>query len=246
MKTLGELKFGRHRLRTPAVCGCVIGENLDEMREGVSRAVKQGADLIELRIDGLRGKIVWDELLQKDLPTMLANHPEREGGSFKGGEEDRVGLLLEGIERGVSCVDIELSTPKKLRDQVVSEAKKSGVTVLMSYHNISKTPPAESLMKVAKDLEGAGCDMAKIVTFAETPDDGLRMLDFLVRAQKEVAAPIIAFAMGDSGRITRFVAPIFGSPIIYATAWKKTGPGQLDVATMKKWASELMLKEVRG
>jgi len=243
---LGELKFGRHKLRTPAVCGCVIGKNLDEMREGISRAIKQGADLVELRIDDLRSKIAWEELLQKDLPTMLANHPEREGGSSKGGEENRVKLLLEGIERGVSCVDIELSTPKKLRELVVSKAKKSGVTVLMSHHDISKTPPLESLMKITENLEEEGCDIAKIVTFAKSPSDGLCMLNFLVQAQGKVTVPIVAFAMGDYGRITRFVAPIFGSPIIYATAWKKTGPGQLDVATMKQWTRELMSKEVRG
>lgn len=243
---MGELKFGRHRLRTPAVCGCVIGKNLDEMREGVSRAVKQGADLVELRIDDMRSKIAWEGLIQRDLPTLLANHPEREGGYFRGGEEDRVKLLLEGIERGVSCVDIELSTPKKLRELVVSKAKKSGVTVLMSHHDISKTPPPESLMKVTKDLEEAGCDIAKIVTFAESPSDALHMLDFLVQAQGKVTVPVVAFAMGDSGRITRFVAPIFGSPIIYAAALKKTGPGQLDVATMKQWTRELMLKEVRS
>jgi 3-dehydroquinate dehydratase-1 len=242
---LGELKFGRLRLRTPAVCGCVIGKNLNEMREGISRAVKQGADLVELRIDDLRGKIAWEELIQKDLPTLLANHPEREGGYFRDGEEDRVKLILEGIERGVSCVDIELSTPKKLREQVVSEAKKSGVTVLMSHHDVSETPPLESLMKLTKDSKEAGCDIAKIVTFAKSPSDALRMLDFLVQMQGKVTVPIVAFAMGGSGRITRFVAPIFGSPIIYATAWRKTGPGQLDVATMKQWTHELMSKEVR-
>jgi len=243
---LGELKFGRLRLRTPAVCGCVIGKNLDEMREGISRAIKQGADLVELRIDDLRSKIAWEELLQKDLPILLANHPEREGGYFRDGEEDRVKLLLEGIERGVSCVDIELSTPKKLREQVVSKAKKSGVTVLMSHHDISKTPPAESLMKVSKNLEEAGCDIAKIVTFAKNSSDGLSMLDFIVQVQGKAVVPVVAFAMGDFGRITRFVAPIFGSPIIYAAARKKTGLGQLDVATMKQWTRELMSKEVRG
>ncbi len=242
---MGELKFGRLRLRTPAVCGCVIGKNLDEMREGISRAIKQGADLVELRIDDLRSKIAWGKLLQKDLPTLLANHPKREGGYFRGREEDRVKLLLEGIERGVSCVDIELSTPKKLREQVVSKAKKSGVTVLMSHHDISKTPPAESLMKVAMDLEEAGCDIAKIVTSAESPSDALHMLDFLVQVQGKVTVPVVAFAMGDAGRITRFVALIFGSPIIYAAALKKTGLGQLDVATMKQWTRELMSKEVR-
>ncbi len=239
-----QLKFGRRELRTPAVCGSVIGKNLGEMRTGVARAVKQGAGLVELRIDGLQSKVRWEKLLRKDLPIILTNRPEREGGSFKGKEEDRVELLLKGIGRRVSCIDIEFSTPKKLREHVVSETKKSGVTVLMSHHDFSTTPPAEALMEVTKKLEGAGCDLAKIVTFAKNSSDGLRMLDFFVQVQGKVSVPVVAFAMGNAGRITRFVAPIFGSPIVYAAAGEKTAPGQPDVATMKQWLRELMLKEV--
>lgn len=163
MKTF---KLGKHELRTPAVCGAVIGQNIETMRASVARAINQGADLIELRIDGLHDSTGWEKLLPVKVPVILTNRPEREGGGFKGDENKRVEVLLQGIARGVSCIDIEFSTPEPLRERVMSQAKKSGIAVLMSHHDFSLTPSIEVLTDMAKRLVGAGCDLAKIVTFA--------------------------------------------------------------------------------
>ncbi|MBA7506831.1 3-dehydroquinate dehydratase [subsurface metagenome] len=239
MKTF---KLGKHELRTPAVCGAVIGQNIETMRASVARAINQGADLIELRIDGLHDSTGWEKLLPVKVPVILTNRPEREGGGFKGDENKRVEVLLQGIARGVSCIDIEFSTPEPLRERVMSQAKKSSIAVLMSHHDFSLTPTIEVLTDMAKRLVGAGCDLAKIVTFAGDRKDALRILDFLAQVQDEVAVPLIAFAMGDAGRITRIAAPVFGSPIVYAAAGEATAPGQFDVATMKRLLSELISK----
>ncbi len=242
---MGELKLGKHRLKTPAVCGAVIGKNLDGMRAGVARAIKQGADLVDLRVDGLRDQTGWEKLLRDDIPIILTNRPKREGGGFKGREEERVNLLLDGIERGVPCVDIELSTPKKLRDQVVSRARRRGATVLMSYHNFSITPSTKVLMDAVKNMVGAGCNVAKIVPFANNPDDALRTLDFAVQVIGE-EVPVVVFAMGSAGVITRPITPIFGSPLIYAAAGKRTAPAQLDISTTKRLLLESTPREVKG
>jgi len=239
---LKTFKLGKHELRTPAVCGAVIGQNIETMRASVARAINQGADLIELRIDGLHDSTGWEKLLPVKVPVILTNRPEREGGCFKGDENKRVEVLLQGIARGVSCIDIEFSTPEPLRERVMSQAKKSGIAVLMSHHDFSLTPSIEVLTDMAKRLVGAGCDLAKIVTFAGDRKDALRILDFLAQVQDEVAVPLIAFAMGDAGRITRIAAPVFGSPIVYAAAGEATAPGQFDVATMKRLLSELISK----
>lgn len=242
---MGELRLGKHKLSTPAICGSVMAEKVDEMKAGVAKAIEQGADLIELRVDGLHDQAGWEELLPVKVPVILTNRLEREGGGFKGDENKRIEVLLQGVAQGVSCIDIELSTPELLRERVVSQAKKSGVAVIMSYHDFSITPSIEVMIDTAKCLAGAGCDIAKIVTFAEYTEDALRMLDFLAQVQDEVAVPIIAFAMGDAGKITRIVAPMLGSPIVYASAGKTTAPGQLDVATMKYLLHELIPKEKR-
>ncbi|MDI6642569.1 MAG: type I 3-dehydroquinate dehydratase, partial [Candidatus Hodarchaeaceae archaeon] len=72
---MSELRLGRHKLSTPAICGSVVGKNLNEMRAGVARALKQGADLVELRVDGLRDQTGWGGLLRKGLPIILTNRP---------------------------------------------------------------------------------------------------------------------------------------------------------------------------
>lgn len=241
-----EVRLGRYRLRTPAVCGSVMGRDVGEIRTGISAALRQGADLVELRLDELGGKVAWDGLIREGLPTIVTNRPKREGGRFRGGEKERVRVLLEGLAHGPSCVDIELSTPGELREQVVQTARGSGVTVLISFHDIKGTPPVKDLLRVLGDLEKAGCDIAKIVTAAESPGDEYRVLDFLVQLQGRKTVPVITFAMGNAGRITRFVAPILGSPIVYAAARREAAPGQLDVATMKRWTRELTQMGVRG
>lgn len=243
---MGRLKLGKHRLRTPAVCGAVIGKNLSEMRAGVAKAIKQGADLVELRVDGLRNQTGWEKLLRKDLPIIMTNRPKREGGGFKGSEDERISLLLDGVERRVPCIDIEFSTPEKLRDQVVSEARRAGVTVLMSHHNFSTTPSTKVLMGLAKELVSAGCDIAKIIPFAKNSGDALRTLDFAVQVLGEVKVPVVTFAMGDAGVLTRFITPIFGSPLVYAATGKRTAPAQPDIETTKRMLRELVPKEVKG
>ena len=237
---MSELRFGTHKLLTPAICGSVMAEKVNEMKTCVAKAIEQGADLVELRVDGLRDQAGWGKLLPVKVPVILTNRPEREKGGFKGDENKRIEVLLQGIAQGVTCIDVELSTPEPLRERVVSQAKKSGVAVLMSYHDFSLTPSIEVLTDVTKRLAGAGCDLAKIVTFAESTGEALRMLDFLAQVQDEVAVPVIAFAMGDAGKITRIAAPILGSPIVYAAADKVTAPGQFDVATTKRLLHELI------
>lgn len=237
---MGELKLGRHRIRTPAVCGAVIGGTVGEMMAAASRGVKQGADLIELRFDGLRRKDGIEKLIRKNVPTIFTNRPKREGGRFVGREDKRVSYILDAIASGVSCVDIELSTPGGLRSKLVSEAKRSGVSVMMSWHDFSGTPPVGRMGNILRRMVKAGCDLAKVVTLAENPADAFRVLDLLMRVQNEVPLPVIAFAMGDAGRITRIAAPIFGSPITYANVSRRTAPGQLDVATTKRLLREFI------
>lgn len=240
---MGELKLGRHRIRTPAICGAVIGDTIAEMRAAAASSVKQGADLIELRFDGLRERAGWEKLILKDIPTIFTNRPKREGGLFSGNEDKRISYISNAISSGVSCVDIELSTSGKLRSRLVSEARRSGVSVLMSWHDFSKTPSLKKMKSIVNGMMEAGCDLAKVVTFAGSSADAFRVLDLLVQVQDEVSLPVIAFAMGDAGRITRIAAPIFGSPITYANAAKSTAPGQLDVATTRRLLREFISTE---
>ncbi|MCS7131526.1 MAG: type I 3-dehydroquinate dehydratase, partial [Hadesarchaea archaeon] len=165
--------LGEYRLRAPAICGSVISNDLDGMVAGIAKAVEQKVDLIELRLDGLRGRVNWKKLLCADLPIIVTNRPRREGGKYEGAERARVVSLIEGIREGAACVDIELSTPRPLLEEATSAAREKGAAVLMSYHNLSSTPSARALLEIARRMKKAGCDIAKIVTFAKGPRDCL-------------------------------------------------------------------------
>ncbi|MEM2907747.1 MAG: type I 3-dehydroquinate dehydratase [Candidatus Hadarchaeales archaeon] len=230
--------LGGYQLRAPAICGSVISDDLEGMVAGVAKALEQEVDLIELRLDGLRGPVDWKKLLRHDLPTIVTNRPEREGGRYKGTEQARVASLIEGIEEGAACVDIELSTPRRLLKEVTSAAEEKGAAVLLSYHNLSTTPTSRALLDVARRMKKAGCDIAKIVTFAKEPRDCLKVLDLLVRAQK-LGVGMVSFAMGEAGRPSRILAPLFGSRIVYAAVGEATAPGQFDVPTTKRLLREL-------
>ena len=212
------------------------------MEAGVAKALEQGADLVELRLDGLRDLGDWQKLLRADIPMILTNRAEREGGRFKGDERSRIKPLLDGIGAGAACVDIEFSTPKQQLDEVLTTAKQKGASVLVSHHDFSATPPIDALVDIAKQMANTGCDLVKIITFAKTPRDALRVLDFLTEASAAVDIPVVAFAMGDEGKLSRIAAPLFGSPIVYAAAAEATAPGQLDVSTTKRLIHELGLE----
>jgi len=239
------MKLGKREVKTPAVCGAVIRKSLPDVRAAVGKGVKSGADIIELRIDGLRDQSGWESLLRGRVPIILTNRAKREGGFFVGSENARAEPLMRGVELGVSCVDVELSTPQPIRDAILKKAKRKGVSTIVSYHDFVGTPTAAQLIKITEKIAATGCDIAKVVTSAKNRGDSFRMLDFIVRTQEEFKIPVIAFAMNGAGKLTRFIGPIFGVPIVYAAVEKQTAPGQLDVATTKAMLKELTPREVR-
>ena len=233
------LKIGGHKLRPPVICAAVIGEDLSTMGTAINRALDQGADLIELRLDGLRDLGNWRRLLSGDVPMIVTNRARREGGYFKGEEDERVKPLLEGITAGVACVDIEFSTPQEQLREVVRAAKEHGTSVMMSHHDFGKVPPPRAMADIARRMVGAGCDIAKLIGFAKRPRDVLAVFDFLVQVSDLVDVPVVSFAMGEAGKFSRVTASLFGSPIVYAAAAKATAPGQFDVATARRLLDEL-------
>lgn len=229
-----SIRLGGQDIPTPAICASVIDENLDSMRKSIAKAKSLGADLVELRIDKLDDFSGWKNLLETEEPNIVTNRSRKEGGYFKGMESERVEALLEAIDMEVSGVDIELSTSEDLRDSVIDKARGKNTSVIMSHHDFEKVPPEEKLMDKAEQMNNSGCEFIKIVGFSNNSQDSLNILQFLIKSQKEFETPIVAFAMGEKGTLTRLTAPLLGSPITYASVEEKAAPGQLDVTAVRK------------
>ncbi|MEM3519813.1 MAG: type I 3-dehydroquinate dehydratase [Candidatus Hadarchaeales archaeon] len=240
-----EIRLGRHLVKVPAVCGAVAAPSVGEMKKLVEKALADGADIVELRIDFLKKFDGWETLIDPNVPMILTVRPKKEGGNFSGGDAKRVGFFLEGISRGVSAVDIEFRASRELREKVVEKARGAGTSVILSFHDFSGRLSPERLLKIVKEMDGADGDILKVVTMAKGWRETKNALEFLVRTEAELKKPLITFAMGKAGILTRFLGPILGVPIVYAAVAKKTAPGQLGVKETKDLLIQLRPKEVK-
>ncbi len=209
----------------PMICVPIIEKNPKFALQSAEKAIDLGADILELRIDALEDPDP-DEVqrLIKDInyPTIATNRLQSEGGFFKESEEERTSILIKAAKYA-DIVDIELQTDEKMRDEVVKAAKYS----IISYHDFQKTPSFEELLDVVKAEKEIG-NIAKFAVMPNEYKDTLTVLNVLSEVSNT-----IGIAMGTLGKYTRIVAPIFGSPITFASIGKESAPGQLDINTTK-------------
>lgn len=191
-------------------------------------------DLIELRLDYLDEPAAGPEYIQKiRKPVIVTCMPEWEGGRFKDSEKERINILKEACKYA-KYVSIELKTKKNLRDSLINEAKEKEVKVIVSHHDYNKTPSNKEIKRTISREKKAGADIAKISYMAREYSDALRVLKALT--ENRTGIPLIAISMGEKGRITRFMGPLLGSYLTFASVGKgrESAPGQMTVEELKK------------
>jgi len=217
------------------ICVSVMAENVQAAKAKMKKAFSL-ADMVELRIDRI-GSEKLDALLQsKEGTILITNRKKEEGGFFKGSEEERIAVLKRAVSLGVDIVDIELSSGEAVISEIACHIKDAGARtkLLVSYHNFNGTPSDRLLRNKAEACARAGGDMIKIVTLADSMDDNLRILKLIPDCQKK-GYDVVAFCMGDAGRISRVAAPLFGAPFTFASLEKgsESAPGQMTVQELK-------------
>lgn len=216
------------------ICISVMGNSTAQIRKSMMRAAKEG-DMVELRIDGLE-KVRFDELLPFDeSPLIVTDRRKEEGGLSQRSDSERVSNLKQACEHGATYVDLEYEIPEELRHSLM---KSRGRTkVILSYHNQKETPPLEDLLSLWHDMSAAGPDVVKIIPYAETLEDSLTVLNFLgMVTRSEGGTGIISHCMGEEGKISRILSPMFGSMVTFASLEESgsTAPGQMSVGQMRK------------
>jgi 3-dehydroquinate dehydratase type I len=197
------------------------------------------ADCLELRIDQIKDCRL-ERLMERRYPgtgILVTNRSKAEGGGFAGSERERIALLKQAVALGADLVDIEASTEKPLLRELKAQIEKHGRRTrwICSSHDLKGTPPEGALQKRFNACAKIGADIVKICTNAREMADNLRVLGLIPYAQKK-GQGIIAFCMGEKGRISRVMAPLLGSYLNFASLDKGTesAPGQLTIAEMKE------------
>ncbi|CCQ33242.1 type I 3-dehydroquinate dehydratase [Halorhabdus tiamatea] len=206
---------------------------------GEEPAAREHADLVEFRMDLADEPLTQLSDYDGELPLFVTNRPEWEGG--EAADAGRLAALEAAVtDDAVAAVDVELATARGGdAEALIETADEHDVRVVVSSHDFEATPSMGDLQETLRDACEYG-DVGKLAVTAETPDD---VLDLLVatRAATVEGHTVATMAMGEAGRHSRAVAPLYGSRIGYAPVDPDaaTAPGQYDLATLADLVAEL-------
>jgi 3-dehydroquinate dehydratase type I len=198
----------------------------------IEKAEESNADLIEVRLDCLKDyRKLADLATHGKTPKIATNKPRRCQGNFSGSETEQRQILLSAAENGFEYVDVELTQPK-LKD-IIRELKSLGVKPIVSFHDFAETLSLPELNTILEREIASGADVCKIVTTAERVEDNLTILNFTSVACRK--AKIVCFAMGELGKVSRLLSPLFGGCFTFASLERggETAAGQMTVQEMK-------------
>ncbi len=190
----------------------------------IHEAAKQGAQMIELRLDFIPRALDFHRILEyKPCPFVATLRRQQDGGRFAGKEEQRLMLMRQIIASGqFEWIDLETD--------VADQIRRFGKTKrIISYHNLKEMPT--DLERIFVKMINQDPDVVKIAVRAEHPLDNLRVMEL----SQKTKVPTVAFCLGDMGVPSRILAGKFGAPFSYAAFNKERGiaPGILSYDEMK-------------
>ncbi len=211
-------------------CVSVVEKTPKKLFTTLKKALKK-SDYAEIRFDFLKPIQVPEalELSKKYLKkTVCTLRPKSEGGRFSGSEKERISIIKLIAEYNPYLLDVEFNTLTKDRS-LFNYIKKTKTDVLVSWHDFKKTPDIGFLEKRFRQMSKFSSNV-KIVTTAKDVSDASRVLSLYGMVKK---TKLIAFAMGDLGKISRILCLYLGSPFTYVSLGKAVAPGQFSLAEIK-------------
>ncbi len=205
----------------------------------VEPTARPHADVVEYRLDLASDR---DTLRAYDgtLPLLVTNRVEREGGEAVD-TPARLDALETAVEQpAVAAVDVELSAVRDgAASRVVEHAREHGVAVVVSVHDFERTPGRARMRDLLRAASEHG-DVAKLAVTARGRGDVLDLLA-VTHELTSTGTPVATMAMGEAGRHSRAVTPLYGSRIGYAPVdpADATAPGQYDLETLRALVDRL-------
>ena len=181
------------------------------------------ADLLEMRID------CWQTSIEKTaeyLETVRFAVKKPMIGTIRENDfthEIRVELFKASIPL-LDSIDIELGSPISV--EVTAAA--TGKVIIVSEHDFVATPDLEELSSMVERACAQGADIVKLATMANCREDVVRLLEFT----RSCTVPVVAFAMGPIGKVSRVISLLFGTLFTYGYITKPVAPGQLSVVEL--------------
>ena len=211
-------------------CVTIAEKTPKKLSQTVKKAIKK-SNYIEIRFDFLNPHQVPEslELVKKYLKRSVCTlRPKSEGGKFSGSENERLSILKLIAEYNPFLLDVEYNTLRKNK-QFANYIKKTRTDLLVSWHDFKKTPNDSALSKILNQMTKFSKNI-KIVTTASSTNDSTRVLSLYNNASK---LNLIAFSMGEYGKMSRILCLFLGSPYTYVSLGKPIAPGQFSLDEIK-------------
>jgi 3-dehydroquinate dehydratase-1 len=206
---------------------------LEQLKIQINQAFNFGADFVEIRFDFLKLSDMEEAMSIADAVNKRAVYTLRcpeQGGQFKGKTSERIAWLKKLSLSKPMLLDVELDTIKG-NDYLADYLKENNVSLLVSWHDFEKTPSNAQLTNVLYEMRKYSQNV-KVVTTAQKTEDSLALLELY---ENTLGVNLIAFAMGETGVISRLLCVIIGNaPFTYASLEKAIAPGQLTIKQMRK------------
>ena len=163
-------------------------------------------DLIELCLDHFINEPNVGELVKMvDKPIMVSCRSEKDGGNWKGTEQQRIQLLREAIVAGPAYIELDL--------EIANSIPRFGKTQrVVSFTSLNR--PLSKIDEVFEQCWKAKADVVKFTWLTEDMDAAWPLLA-AVTQQREV--PIVGIGIGRSGLTFSLLASARPSLTIMAT-----------------------------
>jgi 3-dehydroquinate dehydratase type I len=210
---------------TPKICVSILPKSIPETLQLIEKAEKSNADLIEIRLDHLENLGEMANLATHGKTPKIATDKSSRP------ETEQRKMLLSAAKSGFEYVDVDLSTENL--ENLVMELKAQGAKLVLSFHKVAGSFSPSELKNVLERQISSGADVCKIVTTAKRIEDNLTILNFTSEASARTK--LVCFCMGELGKISRLLSPLFGGFFTFASLEKggETASGQMTIQEMK-------------
>lgn len=212
-------------------CVSVAAPTPGAMASRASAALR-ASEYAELRLDFLKPASVPSalEAVGRSLPRCVCTlRPASEGGRFAGTESERASILKLVAEYGPHMLDVEASALAR-NAGLASYVRGTGTPILASWHDFSGTPSGPQLARKLESMRRLSPHV-KLVTTARGPGDAARTLSLYGGFS---GGSLVAFSMGEHGRLSRILCLYMGSPWTYVSMGRPVAPGQYSLAQVRR------------
>ncbi|KAL3537959.1 hypothetical protein ACH5RR_001325 [Cinchona calisaya] len=227
MGSIGLLK------NSTMICAPLMAESVEQMLKDMQKAKAEGADVIEIRLDCIKGfqpkKDLQILLRNKPLPIIIVYRATSQGGQYDADDQTRLETLQLAKELGSDYVEFELKVASDLMKEGQFHRSSRSKIIVSSYVN-AVTSSKEDLSHLVACMQSTGADVVKLVVNAMTITETAKIFHLLSHCQ----VPLIAYSTGERGLISQILGPKFGGFLVYGSIGEHIVPGLPTLSSFKQ------------